>query len=206
MKKTAIIIGYSGHSYVALDAILGNEFDLIGYCEQSEKEHNPYQLKYLGNERENDVFDLLKKHTVYICIGDNVIRARVLEELIAQNIFCPVLIDKSAIVSVKSIIGVGTFVYPGAIINACARLGKGIICNSASIIEHDCEISDYCHIAPGAVLAGNVKVGMYSFIGANAVIKQGVRIGVSVIVGAGAVVIKDIPDGTIVYGNPAKYI
>jgi UDP-2-acetamido-3-amino-2,3-dideoxy-glucuronate N-acetyltransferase len=43
-------------------------------------------------------------------------------------------------------------------------------------------------------------------IGAHSVILPGVRIGAGAIVGAGSVVTKDVPDGTIVYGNPARIV
>jgi acetyltransferase EpsM len=87
-----------------------------------------------------------------------------------------------------------------------AKIGRNVILNTACIIEHDCTIGDSSHIAPGAVLAGNVKVGERTFIGANAVKKQGVKIGNDVIVGAGSVVIHDIPNNQKVVGNPCRLI
>ncbi|HPN57619.1 MAG TPA: DapH/DapD/GlmU-related protein, partial [Chitinophagaceae bacterium] len=71
-------------------------------------------------------------------------------------------------------------------------------------IDHECIIGDFTHIAPGAVLCGNVKVGRNTFIGANSVIRQGIIIGDNVTIGAGTVVVKDVPDGATVVGNPAK--
>ena len=62
-----------------------------------------------------------------------------------------------------------------------AEIKKGVIINTGAIVEHECIINDYAHIAPGAVLAGSVFVGANSFIGANAVVKQGVKIGKNVI-------------------------
>lgn len=44
------------------------------------------------------------------------------------------------------------------------------------------------------------------FIGANSIICPGVRIGPNAIVAAGAVVVKDVPEGSIVGGNPAVII
>ena len=44
------------------------------------------------------------------------------------------------------------------------------------------------------------------WIGANAVVLAGVEIGKHAVVGAGAVVTKDVPDYSVVVGNPAKII
>ena len=74
------------------------------------------------------------------------------------------------------------------------------------MIEHECIIGDFSHIAPGAVLCGSVSIGKGSFIGANSVIKQGIKIGNNVTIGAGSVVINDILDNTKVVGNPSKII
>ena len=49
-------------------------------------------------------------------------------------------------------------------------------------------------------------IGNDVWIGHGAHIKQGVRIGDGAIIGMGAVVTKDVPNYTIVAGNPAHYI
>lgn len=58
---------------------------------------------------------------------------------------------------------------------------------------------------PGYQL-GKVTIGDYSFIGTSSVILAGVTIGKGCIVGAGSIVVKDLPDFSIVAGNPAKVI
>jgi len=57
----------------------------------------------------------------------------------------------------------------------------------------------------GYVRAG-VVIGEYSFIGAGACIFPGVEIGRGCLISAGAVVIRNVPDFSIVFGNPAKVI
>lgn len=52
----------------------------------------------------------------------------------------------------------------------------------------------------------NTEIGENCFIGINAMILPGVKIGNNVIIGASSVVTKDIPDGCIAVGNPAKVI
>jgi acetyltransferase-like isoleucine patch superfamily enzyme len=51
-----------------------------------------------------------------------------------------------------------------------------------------------------------ITIGNDSWIGANAVITAGVQIGKHVIVAAGSVVTKNVPDFSIVAGNPARII
>lgn len=55
-------------------------------------------------------------------------------------------------------------------------------------------------------LHADTYIGKRCFIGANAIIMPGLRVGDNVIVGAGAVVTKDVPNGCIVAGNPARVI
>jgi acetyltransferase-like isoleucine patch superfamily enzyme len=45
-----------------------------------------------------------------------------------------------------------------------------------------------------------------SKIGANATLLPGVVIGADALVGAGSVVVRDVPDGQVVVGNPARVI
>lgn len=51
-----------------------------------------------------------------------------------------------------------------------------------------------------------VNIGDDVFIGVNSIIMPGVNIGSNVVIGAGSVVTKDVPDNTVVAGNPARFI
>ncbi|ELA7570041.1 CatB-related O-acetyltransferase [Vibrio alginolyticus] len=53
---------------------------------------------------------------------------------------------------------------------------------------------------------GEIVIGNDVWIGVNAIILSGVKIGHGSIVAAGSVVTKDVPDYSIVGGNPAKVI
>ena len=69
------------------------------------------------------------------------------------------------------------------------------------------------HIYDGKIPQKNYQYRVYQieimdnvFIGAHSLIMGGVTIGKNVIVAAGSVVTKDVEEGTIVGGNPAKII
>jgi acetyltransferase-like isoleucine patch superfamily enzyme len=78
--------------------------------------------------------------------------------------------------------------------------------NTAASVDHDCRIGDSVHIGPGARLAGLVTVGNATWIGIGSVIRESVHIGDNVLLGAGSLVLKNIPDGVVAYGSPAKII
>ena len=58
---------------------------------------------------------------------------------------------------------------------------------------------------PGYILKP-VVIGKYTFIGTSCVILPGVTIGQGCIIGAGAVISRDIPDFSVVAGNPAQIV
>ncbi|WP_396170196.1 acetyltransferase [Flavobacterium sp.] len=206
LDKKIILIGYSGHAYVVADTAIENQYNLIGFTENSIVKKNPFNLIFLGNENENDFFNKNIDVNYLIGIGDNKIRERIYNLISVKNAEVITLISPSSSISKSATIGNGTFVNRNVTINALVKIGKNVILNTSCVIEHECDISDSVHIAPGAVLAGNVIVGTRSFIGANCVVKQGVKIGNDVFVGAGTVVLKDIPDGKKIVGNPSRFI
>jgi acetyltransferase EpsM len=53
-------------------------------------------------------------------------------------------------------------------------------------------------------LAGSVHVGEGAFLGIGSVVSPGVRIGRWTTLGAGAVAIRDLADGTVAVGVPAR--
>ena len=56
-----------------------------------------------------------------------------------------------------------------------------------------------------AVRSHPVRIGNNVWIGMNAIVLKGVTIGDDCVIAAGAVVTKDVPPGTIVAGNPARF-
>jgi acetyltransferase-like isoleucine patch superfamily enzyme len=71
-------------------------------------------------------------------------------------------------------------------------------------VDHDTELGIGVHIMPGATVAGEVVIGDFSSVGSNATVLPRLRIGKDAIVGAGAVVTRDVPDGQVVVGCPAR--
>lgn len=82
------------------------------------------------------------------------------------------------------------------------EIGNDVTITHATILVHDA--STYKKI--GYTKFGKVIIGDNVFIGANAVILPNVRIGNDSIIGAGCIVTKDVPNNSVVIGNPMRII
>jgi UDP-N-acetylbacillosamine N-acetyltransferase len=141
---------------------------------------------------------------VALGIGDNFARQRVAEQCLAWGAELATLVHPGASVSPTVRLGSGTVVMAQAAINSDAKIGSGVIVNTAAVVDHDVEIGDFAHVAPNATMGGASRLGMLSQLGIGAVLIHCVGIGARTIVGAGAVVVRDIPDGVVAFGVPAR--
>ena len=70
------------------------------------------------------------------------------------------------------------------------------------ILCHDASTKEFL----GHTKIGRVTIGNNVFIGAESVVLPGVTIGNNVIIGANSTVTRDIPDGVVVAGSPARIV
>ncbi|WP_417472418.1 acetyltransferase [Luteimonas mephitis] len=143
-----------------------------------------------------------------IAIGgtDGKSRLQIADFLQSHDILLPAIIHRTAFIATTATLGEGSQVLALAAVCANTKLGRSVIINTASSVDHDCVIGDGTHIAPGARLAGEVTVENCAFIGTGAIVLPRICIGRGAIIGAGAVVTRDVANNVIVVGNPARKI
>ena len=201
-----VLIGYSGHGLVVAETAKTSGMNLNFYTEKKIMAVNPFDLEYLGFEGDDTYSDWDKPYDFILGIGNNTIRKKAVQLVLSKKKRLLNVINATAHISENSVIGQGNFIAKNVVVNVLTEIGNYCILNTGCIVEHECRISNGVHIAPGAVLLGNVSVGEQTFIGANAVIKENINIGRNVIIGAGTVVIKDVPDYSKIVGNPGRAI
>jgi UDP-perosamine 4-acetyltransferase len=116
------------------------------------------------------------------------------------------VIHPRAHVDSSAVIGPGTVVFAGAVVQPEVRIGAHGIVNTGSIVDHDCRVGDFVHLAPGVNLAGNVCVGEGALVGVGASVTPGACVGAWAVIGAGSVVLDDIPAGVTAVGTPARLL
>lgn len=101
-------------------------------------------------------------------------------------------------------VGDGTLISPNVTVTSNATIGKNVTVRGNSLIAHDSKVNDVCFVGPGATLLGHVEVGEKTYVGAGAIVRERVKIGKNCMIGMGSVVLRNVPDNTSVFGNPAK--
>lgn len=200
-----LLIGAGGHGRVLIEANEPAKFDGIIDSQSGLKEVLGVPVLG-GDEVLPRTLDLGFTHFV-VGVGSSkscARRAALFEMAVNAGLKPQSVIHSTAWVSSSAQCADGCQILPRAVVHTGARLAHHVLVNTSAIVEHDCIVGAHSHIATGAILCGGVQVGDGVHIGAGAVVRQGIRIGAGAVVAAGAVVVRDVPEGQIVMGIPAR--
>ncbi len=210
MKNKLIIWGAAGHALVVADILkLADEHTIAGFIDDINPVPagaNIHGLPVYGGR--GCLPNLMKEGVtqVIFAFGDCQGRLQLAEWARTMNLAIAKAIHPRSIVAEDVTIGDGTVIAAGAVVNPGAIIGENVIINTCASVDHECVIGDGTHVCPGAHLAGRVQIGRATWIGIGACVVDRVRIGAGSMIGAGSVVTRDIPDGVLAYGAPAKII
>ena len=112
--------------------------------------------------------------------------------------------DRKVMIGDGTIIGNRVTIMGG--FHGTTVIGRNVKIWDGSVIGHDCKIGDNVAMVTNVTLNGGVEVGEWTHIASGVVVKPKVKIGKFCLIGVGAVVVKDIPDYSVAYGNPAKVV
>ncbi len=148
----------------------------------------------------------LNKHIILINGIGSPLRRNWIKKLEEKGFRFDSVIHSSAILGRNLKLGKDLVVCASTVLTCDIKVGNHVILNANVTVAHDTEIGDFTTISPGVNLGGRVTIGEGTFVGIGTTVIQRIKIGSNVFVGAGSVVTEDIPDNTLVYGNPARII
>ncbi len=205
MKDRLLIIGASGHGKVVADVALKmNKWPTIAFLDDNEDLKESMGMQVIG--KSTDVNKYIVDSDIFVAIGNNATREKIMNELELVSASIPVLVHPNVVLGEQVELGSGTVVMAGVVINSSTRIGKGCIINTGATIDHDNVVEDFVHISPGVNTAGTVRIGCGTWLGIGSKVSNNVNITSGCIVGAGAVVVKHITEPGTYFGVPARRI
>ena len=205
-----VVYGAGGHAKVVAQTLARSaRWRLAGFIDdlRPERRGEPFAgASVLGGA---GALDALRRDGVghaIVAFGHNEARQRVAGQLATLGFRLPTIIDVHAIVADDASFGDGCYLAEGAVVHSGSRVGAHTIVNTGAVVEHDVAVGEAVHLGPRVCLAGHVQVGTRAWIGMGALVRDRVHVGADAVVGMGAVVLRDVPDGWVAYGAPARAV
>lgn len=207
--QTIIVFGAGGHAKSVISVLQAQaKWQLAGLLEENAAETERQVLGYpvLGDQNRLDGLYKAGITKAIVAIGNNAGRGRIAGMLMDHGFELVSIIHPAACLMTDCVIGQGSFVHALSLIGPECRIGRNTIVQPHTSLGHEGLIGDCVQFCPGVHVGGKSVIGDYCFFGPGAVIYPGVKIGSNVSVGANSVINKDIPDHTVIAGNPGKII
>jgi UDP-perosamine 4-acetyltransferase len=208
MSLPVIVIGAGGHAKVLIDSLLRSSVTITGIVDPSPelKGKELLGVAILGGD---EIVDTYRPTEILLVnglgsVGIPAKRREIYDTFKAKGYSFAPVVHPSAIIATDVVISEGAQIMAGAVIQPGSCIGSNAIINTRASVDHDCTIGDHVHVAPGVTVSGGVSIGDGSHVGTGVTLIQGVSLGRSCLVAAGAVVIKNIVDGGMVRGVPAR--
>lgn len=196
--EAVAVIGAGGHAKVVIATLRAAGFAVTAAYDDDRSRWNGSLLDVAVLGAPDDIAG--SGQPAVLAIGDN--RAR--QRLVALELDWRTVVHPTAWLHESVVVGAGSVVGAGALVQVDTRLGPHSIVNSGAVIDHDCVVGDFAHVAPGSRLAGSVTVGTGALLGTGCSVIPGITIGDWAVVGAGAAVVSDVAPGATVKGVPAR--
>lgn len=165
--------------------VIGTTADLPRFLED---ENNVFFIAYVGMQHERTVFEKISA----LNIPTNRLATLIHPTAILPKGMCK--------------IGNGVLMAPLSQLSPDTTLEDNCIMLPNSFLGHDSTLRRFAHVASNATIGANVIVGKACHVGTNCTIREKVTIGDFSLIGSGSVVLKDVEEGSIVVGNPAKLL
>ena len=210
IKMKSIIIGAGKYGAVYLAYLKDAGIDIAGFLDDNPKEWNKRidNIPVLGpiSKLEN-LKDSHGIEAVYCPLGNNRLRVKFLKYAESLGYQIPNYIHPSVKISSNVTIGKGVYILLGTNIMPYTVIKDFVMISMGVNVAHHNVLEIGTFLSTGCNFGASIIANPYTYCGIGSTIMTGVSsLGTDCLVGAGAVVVKDVPDGAVMAGVPAKVL
>ena len=207
MKKI-LVIGDSNFTKVVINLIEDEaEFEIFGIIDCFNIGEKYLNYDVVGTKE--DIPRIVEENDIYggvLAIGNNWMRKEVYDRVhsVCVSFNFITIIHPRAIIGKNVIIGRGSLVMAGVVVNSDSIIGEFCLLKMQCSLGHEGVMEDFSSLSFGVVTGGNLKLGAYSNISFSTSVIENIRIGAHAFIGAGSLVLNNITDFSVTLGVPAK--
>ena len=210
-NKMFYILGAGGfareiYSYLQPYDYKIGDYSLVGFLDDQDDALNGFNLDHSICGKLKSKAEMVQGSGLVFGVGNCLLKKSLYDYYSTLDCELLTYIHPSALVGKNVKIGSGSVLCPNSVLTTNVTLGFATTVNVCSTIGHDAVLGDFCTLSSHCDITGGAVLGDQVLLGTHACIIPKVIVRSSAIIGAGSVVIKDVAEGSTVFGNPAKKI
>lgn len=211
MDTPILIFGTKEKGQAALEIFQNNGIIVYGLLteEETPQEGKTYgHVSVLGHTKDRTYLDLLgDKCHPFVAVEGIKASQEIITQLGAEEKLHPLnAIHSATNLDKEARLGAGNIIHVGSSVGAEAMIHHHCALMGHNMVGYGATLHDFVYLGIGAIVNPGVTIHEEAYIGSGAILKANITIGAKAYIAPGAVVLEDVPEGTVVAGNPASMV